>query len=304
MRRNLSTLFLGITLLLGSVSCTNELSDGTGHGNAAISFRTPAVTRAAVEGSFQSGDAFSVWGWYTSANGKGQPFDNVPVTYDGGTWNYAGGDRYWVLGAEYDFYAVYPATGITASCTQDGTLTVTGFDASKTGDAAVDLMTARKTGIRHTDASAIVPVGLEFGHELAKVNITATVEGGNATIFSVALAGVDILGDFQSPSTWSNATTGSYDSMGNIVLSANPTDLLGDLLVIPQDVAENITLTISYNLDGASVSGRQVQLPATVTRWEAGKSYQYTLNFKGNNIIFTVNVAQWGTSMGGIITVE
>ena len=305
MKRNLSTLSFVAVLLLAA-SCTNELPDGAGHSDAAaaISFRTPAVTRAAVEGDFPEGAAFSVWGWYTSQNGSNQPFDNVPVTNSNGTWSYTGGDRYWVLGAEYDFYAVYPATGITASCTQDGTLTVTGFDASKTGDAAVDLMTARKTGISYADASTIAPVGLEFGHELAKVNITATVEGGNATVSSVALAGVDILGDFQSPSTWSNATTGSYDSMGNIVLSANPTDLLGDLLVIPQDVDENITLTISYNLDGASVIGRQVQLPATVTRWEAGKSYQYTLNFKGNNIIFTVNVAQWGTSMGGIITVE
>ena len=280
------------------------MPDGTACGDAAISFRTPAVTRAAVEGDFPEDSQFSVWGWYTSQNGSNQPFDNVPVTYDGSTWSYTGGLRYWVLGATYDFYAVYPAGLQNVDCTDQGVVTVTGFDASKTGAEAVDLMTARKTGVRHTDANTIAPVGLEFGHELAKVNITATVEGGNATVSSVTLAGVDISGDFQSPSTWSNATTGSYDSTGNIVLSANPTDLLGDLLVIPQNVDENITLTISYNLDGASVSGRQVQLPATVTRWEDGKSYQYTLNFKGNNIVFTVNVAQWGTSMGGIITVE
>ena len=165
MRRNLSTLFLGAALLFAATSsCTNELPDGTACGDAAISFHTPAVTRAAVEGDFPEGSQFSVWGWYTSQNGSNQPFDNVPVTNSNGTWSYTGGDRYWVLGAEYDFYAVYPAGLQNVECTDQGVVTVTGFDASKTGNEAVDLMTARKTGIVADEAVAASAVELEFWH--------------------------------------------------------------------------------------------------------------------------------------------
>ena len=53
----------------------------------AIAFSTPQ-TKAVVEGSFSAGDAFSVWGWYTSAAGSNQPFDGVPVTSDGNNWSY------------------------------------------------------------------------------------------------------------------------------------------------------------------------------------------------------------------------
>ena len=251
MKRNLTTLFLGIALLLGSVSCTNELPDGTGQGDAAISFRTPAVTRAAVEGSFQSGDAFSVWGWYTNQNGSNQPFNNIPVTYDGTNWSYTGYLRYWVLGAEYDFYAVYPATGITASCTQDGTLTVTGFDASKTGDEAVDLMTARKTGIQADETVAASAVELGFGHELAKVSVVLRTDPGvTVTLNSASLYGMALNGNFSRDlkgggvANWSNlsaAVTDGNTPFKNVSggdLSANSSmDIIGPLLLIPQSVS-------------------------------------------------------------------
>ncbi len=287
-------------LLLGA-SCTQDLPGDDGNGDAAISFSAPAVTRAAVE-SFQTGDAFSVWGWYDNQGAIGNPFSSETVTNNGSAWSYTGGLRYWVLGAAYDFYAVYPSS-VKADCDEQGHITVTDFDASATGDDAVDLMTAKALDITHETADDIQSVGLEFEHLLAKVNVAATVEGGNATVTSIALSGVDIQGTFQSPVTWTNISTGSYEYMGNVVLSTAQTDLLGDLLVIPQTVDAGISLTIHYVLDGTDTD-KTIQLPTTVTQWEAGSSYQYTLNIKGNNIIFSVNVTPWGTSMGGIITVE
>ena len=283
MRRNLSTLFLGAALLLGAAtsSCTNELPDGTACGDAAISFRTPAVTRAAVEGSFQSGDAFSVWGWYTSQNGTNQPFNDVPVTNSNDTWSYTGGDRYWVLGAEFDVYAVYPATGITASCTQDGTLTGTDFEASKTGDVAVDLMTARKTS-----------------------------EGDAVTLTNVKLSGVSYKGNFDSSATpqWSNLTQNTSDdgifSADNVALTIDALSASlfgGDLLLPPHDGLTGISLTFSYQYtDDVSQSLHEADLSLAteqITAWSAGNHYNYTVNIprNGTDVTLKVTVTDWTT---------
>ena len=312
MRRNLSTLFLGAALLFAatSSSCTNELPDGTACGDAAISFRTPAVTRAAVEGDFPEGAAFSVWGWYDNNGSVGKPFYNIPVAYDGTRWSYTGGDRYWVFGAEYDFYAVYPATGITASCTQDGTLTVTGFDASTTGDEAVDLMTARKTDIVADETVAASAVELGFGHELARISLNVTSEGDAVTLTNVKLSGVSYKGNFDSSATpqWSNLTQNTSDdgifSADNVALT---TDALsaslfgGDLLLPPHDGLTGIRLTFSYQYtDDVSQSLHEADLSLAteqITAWSAGNHYNYTVNIprNGTDVTLKVTVTDWTT---------
>ena len=337
MRRNLSTLFLGAALLFAATSsCTNELPDGTACGDAAISFRTPAVTRAAVEGSFQSGDAFSVWGWYTSQNGTNQPFNDVPVTNSNDTWSYTGGDRYWVLGAEYDFYAVYPATGITtggdrywvlgaeydfyavypatgitASCTQDGTLTVTDFDASKTGDEAVDLMTAWKTGILADESTVASAVGLEFGHELAKVSVVLRTDPGvTATLNSASLYGMALKGDFSRDlknggnAAWNlnNAVT-SDDTpfkVSNISFTGNESkDIIGPLLLIPQSVS-GLKLFVNLTRNGNEEVTETIDLGTSITRWAAGQTYRYVLTVKVDAITFSdFTVPEWEESGTG-----
>lgn len=314
MRRNLSTLFLGAALLLAAAtsSCTNELPDGTACGDAAISFRTPAVTRAAVEGDFPEGSQFSVWGWYTGENGSSnQPFDNVPVTNSNGTWSYTGGDRYWVLGAEYDFYAVYPATGITASCTQDGTLTVTGFDASKMGDEAVDLMTAWKTGILADESTVASAVGLEFGHELAKVSVVLRTDPGvTATLNSASLYGMALKGDFSrnlkngGNAAWdlNNAVT-SDDTpfkVSNISFTGNESkDIIGPLLLIPQSVS-GLKLFVNLTRNGNEGVTETIDLGTSITRWAAGQTYRYVLTVKVDAITFSdFTVPEWEESGTG-----
>lgn len=320
MKRNLTTLFLGIALLLGSVSCTNELPDGTGQGDAAISFRTPAVTRAAVEGDFPEGSQFSVWGWYTSQNGSNQPFDNVPVTYDGSTWSYTGGLRYWVLGATYDFYAVYPATGITASCMQDGTIEVKGFDASKTGAEAVDLMTARKTGVQANESTVASAVALEFGHELAKVSVVLRTDPGvTATLNNASLYGMALNGDFSrnlkggGVANWSNlsaAVTDGNTPFKNVSggdLSANSSmDIIGPLLLIPQSVS-GLKLFINLTRNGNEEVTETIDLGTSITRWAAGQTYRYVLTVKVDAITFSdFTVPEWedGNTLGGDINIS
>lgn len=290
-------------LLLGA-SCTQELPGDDGNGDAAISFSAPAVTRAAVE-SFQTGDAFSVWGWYNNNNAIGNPFSGETVTNNSSAWSYTGGLRYWVLGATYDFYAVYPSS-VKAECDEQGHITVTDFDASATGDDAVDLMTAKALDITHAKAGDIQPVGLEFEHLLAKVNIMVESQGGTANITSAKLSGIQTSGDYNSSVTtpWTlDAATHEFTASGTANQIAS--SLFGDLLLPPQPVG-TFTFEIAYSYGGSTPETRSVPLPADmVTQWEAGKSYTYTLMLTSDYIIFGVPaVNEWGEASGGIIIVD
>lgn len=283
-------------ILLLTAACTDELNDRPADTGRAIAFTPVAETRAAVEGSaLPSGSSFSVWGWYGTGNEINKNvFNNITVTESDGTWGYTGGTQYWIPGMTYNFYGVYPAN--YGSCTNGGVITVDNFDCS----GAVDLMTATATSLLGDDAPT---VAMEFRHQLSKVNIVATVEGGNCTVTSATFSGMVTKGSYSSSAGWTSITTGSFTNSEPKVLDTTGIDLLDDLLLIPQTVTDQFKITVSYTLDGVQMS-QEITLPNSISQWDAGQSYKYTLTFKGNNIIFTVNVASWNSSTGGIITVE
>lgn len=282
------------------VSCTSTVDDGL-QDSRAITFTPAADTRAAVTGYEDMGD-FQVWGWY-GGDGTAAPnnvFDGTVVYKDAG-WNYTDGVRYWKSGEIYNFYAVYPVN--VGTCEDNGTITVTNFDCSKTGSEAVDLMTATATGITYTAEQTPQPVAMKFSHLLSKVNIVATVEGGNATVTKIVFAGMATSGDYSSTGVWNNTQKSNFTKETDQILNAEGIDLLGDMLLIPQDVS-GFTVTVDYTMDSKEQFSKTVTLPTAISQWQAGQSYKYTLTFKGDNIIFTVNVAAWNHSTGGIITVE
>ncbi len=279
---------LGLSALLLTAACTDEQAENPADGARPIAFTPAAETRTAVEGTTLPAD-FNVWGGYD--NNATNVFNGVTVQYP--NWTYTGGPQYWIPGKTYNFYGVYP-TGV-GSCNNSGVITVDNFDCSN----AVDLMTATATG----DGSNPKPVAMEFKHQLSKVNIIATVEGGNCIVNSVTFSGMATKGSYNSTSGWSNTTTGSFISSESKALDTTGVDLLGNLLLIPQTVTEEFKINVNYTLDGEAQT-KEISLPTSIGQWEAGQSYKYTLTFKGNNIIFTVNVASWGHSTGGIITVE
>ena len=266
-----------VVILLLTAACTDELNDRPADTGRAIAFTPAAETRAAVEGSaLPSGSSFSVWGWYGTGNKINKNvFDNITVTESDGTWGYTGG---------------------TQSVTNDGIITVEGFDCSE----AVDLMTATATGL---SGDAAPTVAMEFQHLLSKVNIVATVEGGSCIVTSVTFSGMATKGNYKSTVGWTGTTTGYFTSNKEKILNTIGVDLLDDLLLIPQTVTDQFKIMVSYTLDGVQMS-QEIALPNSISQWDAGQSYKYTLTFKGNNIIFTVNVASWNSSTGGIITVE
>lgn len=285
---------LGLSALLLTAACTDEQVENPADGARPIAFTPAAETRAAVDGTTLPAD-FKVWGGYDN---------NATNVFKGETvqspnWTYTGGTQYWIPGKTYNFYGVYPAS-VNASCGENGTLTIQGFDCSKTGSEAVDLMTASRTGMSGDNPQQVV---MQFGHELARVNVVATVEGGNATVTNITFAGMATSGDYSSTGGWSNTATGSFTNSTAQILNTEGVDLLGDMLLIPQDVS-GFTVTVDYTMDGEVQPQKVITLPTTISQWNKGKSYKYTLAFKGNNIIFTVNVALWNHSTGGIITVE
>ena len=277
---------LGLSALLLTAACTDEQVENPADGARAISFTSATETRAAVEGNTLPGN-FKVWGGYEG---------NAINVFNGETvqhpnWTYTGGTQYWIPGKTYNFYGVYP-TSVNALCDENGTLTVSGFNCYKTGNEAVDLMTASQTGISYAAGVEPQSVSMQFGHELARVNVVATVEGGDATVTNIVFAGMATSGNYSSTVGWSNTATGSFANLTPQTLNAEGVDLLGDMLLIPQAVS-GFTLTVDYTVGGIAQPQRVITLPTTISQWDKGKSYKYTLSFKRNRLTVTVKVVDW-----------
>lgn len=278
--------FLCLGTLFTAVSCTDTVTGEPCTGTRSIAFTPAAETRAAVD---QTDDLqnFSVWGGYDGD--ATNVFDGVTVQAP--SWTYSGGTQYWIEEKMYQFYAVHPATlplGTKADVATNGTITVTGFDCSATGSGAVDLMTATATG----NGSNPAPVALSFRHELAKVNVVATVEGGDATITNIIFAGMKTSGDYSSTGGWSNTEMGSFTNSTHQPLTTEEVDLLDDMLLIPQDVL-GFTVTVDYSVGNVAQPQKVITLPTTISQWNKGKSYKYTLSFKRNTLTVTVKVVDW-----------
>lgn len=277
---------LGLSALLLTAACTDEQVENPADGARAISFTSATETRAAVEGNTLPGN-FKVWGGYEG---------NAINVFNGETvqhpnWTYTGGTQYWIPGKTYNFYGLYPAS-FNASCAPDGTLTVSGFNCYKTGNEAVDLMTASQTGISYAAGVEPQPVSMQFGHELARVNVVATVEGGDATVTNIVFAGMATSGNYSSTVGWSNTAKGSFANPTHQTLNTEGVDLLGDMLLIPQAVS-GFTLTVDYTVGGVAQPQKVITLPTTISQWDKGKSYKYTLSFKRNRLTVTVKVVDW-----------
>ena len=282
------------------VSCTSTVDDGL-QNSRAITFTPAADTRAAVTGYEDMGD-FQVWGWY-GGDGTAAPnnvFDGTVVYKDAG-WNYTDGVRYWKAGEIYNFYAVYP-TDVKANVSSEGTITVTDFDCSQTGDAAVDLMTATATG----NGSNPAPVALTFNHELARVNIIVTSEGDAVNISDARLYGISHIGSLKG-NEWdfggiSDVNAPSFETE-SLSIPANDTQdyflFGGDLLLPPhKSLSDNAALSFSYQYttgDTALKSASVKLKTSSVTTWEKGKRYNYRINISRNatNVTLVVEVTNW-----------
>lgn len=276
----LTSLLCLTTLLMPG--CTSPIGSGDDPSSStlAINFGTPqADTRAAVNSSADMGE-FSVWGGYDG--NASNVFNQVTVHSPG--WTYDGGTRYWISGKTYNFYAMHPA-GLNASVDDSGTITVNNFDCSKTGNEAVDLMTATATGLKGSEAPT---VGLKFGHELAQVKVS--VESNGATVDEMKVYGVSYKGNFNSGSTPKWAVTNTAEE--NTTPFSGTTAL--DMLLLPATDLTDAKLKMTYHYGSDASDTHTQEASLTIAEgWAAGQQYHYKASIVAGKLTITVTVVDW-----------
>ena len=309
----------GIAAATALAACSTTVTGSTEDAAPSAAIRFAATPTKAAVTSETDMAAFAVWGWYrdASAGDAATPvpvFDATTVTSSSGQWTYDG-TRYWLLGKTYNFTALHPAdlpAGTTVEATADGSITIKGFDATATGEDAVDLMLATAKDITHADIDNIAPVGLKFEHLLARVNVLGAVMGGGQMhVEEITLSGIPKEGNYENEQ-WTTSESTGVISGGKMLLNLTTgTDIFGDLLMIPQSVG-TFTVELKYwendeEQNAENLKTASFALPTgEVTEWEAGKSYRYTFtkDVAGNIVFMKPVVTEWNTATGGIITVE
>lgn len=275
---------LGLSALLLTAACTDELAENPADGARPIAFTPAAETRAAVEGgSLPSSSSFRVWGWYGTGNEINKNvFDGNTVTESNGTWGYTGGTQYWIPGMTYNFYGVYPADDVEASVESNGTITVEGFDCSE----AVDLMTATHT--REYNGTNADAVNMQFQHELARVKVS--VESNGATVDGLKVYGVGYKGNFNSGNTpkWTVTETATEEKTP---LSGETAQ---DMLLLPATDLTNAKLKVTYHYGSDASATRTDEASLAIAGgWTAGQQYHYKVSIVAGKLTITVTVVDW-----------
>lgn len=291
-----------LVFVLGACSSSDEPAADP---SVPVGFSVQTETRAAVTGNtLPDGSLFKVWGGYDGNN----VFDGRKVTKTASGCTYTG-TEYWVPGKTYNFHAVYPAelpAEATLTVADDGTVSVSDFDCSATGNEAVDLMTASAPDI---EADKIIasqnpvehPVELTFSHLLSHISFVFDnkLTGGYAAEVTDISFSIQVKGDYNSstePSPWTNLNPGAITLYPAADPAADPTaapltvekgsSVTSDpALVIPQSnkrVNVTFTVTIREKINEATGSTTMTvvkrftsPLATTDGEWEMGQRYEY-----------------------------
>lgn len=276
-----------LVFVLGACSSSDEPAADP---SVPVGFSVQTETRAAVTGTTLPNDSlFKVWGGYNGNN----VFDGreVKKTASGCTYT---GTEYWVPGKTYNFHAVYPAelpAEATLTVADDGTVSVSNFDCSATGDAAVDLMTASAPNIEADEIIARQnPVKLTFSHLLSHISFVFDnqLTGYAAEVTDISFS-IKVKGNYISTeaSPWTNLNLEAitlYPAAAPLKV-ANKLSVTSDpALVIPQsNTGVNVTFTVTIReiIDEATGSTMTVvkrftsSLATTDGEWEMGQRYEY-----------------------------
>ena len=331
-----SIMYCNLAVALALAGCVEHDSVGDGGGEGVISFSS-GVSRAAITEDDPM-TSFGVWGYYAKDGGSSTNDvfggeQEVTGSSATGEWTYFPA-QYWVLGATYEFHAVYPADvkRIEVTSNADGgghDLDIYMFDATK----GVDLMMARATGIRHDDAGSVVPVALSFKHLLARVEFVGRVHDASVgiagfvpRIHSAKLYGMDKEADFSTEGVdlesaesikagWNildvpSTEISPFANAGErLELGTTEQSIFGDVLLFPQNVTREYMFEVTYSTDEAGTERITRTVPLStmaVSEWKAGMYYRYTFTVSvDNRILFDVpTVTPWGEASGGIIIVD
>ena len=300
-RGNIYFWFAAAVALMAIAGCTKTVHTPE-NGKHSIGFNVQEPVKSAVTGAADI-TSFEVWGWYGSNTERNKNvFDGIQVNKTGSGWVYDN-IQYWVPDMNYTFYAVYPFS--VGECSADGTVTVENFDYSVTGSDAVDLMTAGAVGSGNNPGN----VDFVFVHELSKLKFRFESSQTGVTITDIKLYGISTQGSLTK-----TPENGSSWTLGNAVTADNPlyvteaalnaensyaAEPFGELLLPPHDALAEARLSFSYYYGSNSTQIKSADIPLAagtggITSWEAGKSYNYTVEIQANrDIKINVTVTDW-----------
>lgn len=281
------------------------------------------TTKAIIEGaSYPTSESFKVNAYL---DGTDAYFLNQTARYSPSyeLWE-TDESQYWPLDGSLSFHAYSPASVSGVSLSADG-FSATGYTIQTNAQMTTDLCYASATVADCSDHPQSVP--LQFSHALSQVVFRVKAAGYYSTaqnavalsLTSLSLNGIYSVGDFAGGAwenlesehtyTLSNSTTQlTYDQ------SNNPeTTVVCSYLFLPQEFDSNAALTVGYSVT-QTVSGTDdtlvnppvsIPLSGSITRWEPGKKYIYTLNIGINNVItFTASAVGWQDESQNIIVEE
>lgn len=319
MRKRVIILLMGAALGAACTKSTIDLNDRS------IAFAPVAskTTKAIIEGaSYPTSESFKVNAYL---DGTDAYFLNQTARYSPSyeLWE-TDESQYWPLDGSLSFHAYSPASVSGVSLSADG-FSATGYTIQTNTQMTTDLCYASATVADCSNHPESVP--LQFTHALAQVVFRVKAAGYYSTaqnavalsLTSLSLNGIYSVGDFAGGAwenlesehtyTLSNSTTQlTYDQ------SNNPeTTVVCSYLFLPQEFDSNAALTVGYSVT-QTVSGTDdtlvnppvsIPLSGTISQWEPGKKYIYTLNIGINNVItFTASAVGWQDESQNIIVEE
>lgn len=305
-RGNIFFWFAAAVALMAIAGCAKTVHTPE-NGEQPIGFNVQEPTKAAITGADDI-LSFEVWGWYGSNTERNKNvFDGIKVNNTRSGWVYDN-IQYWVPDMNYTFYAVYPFG--KGECSADGTFTVKDFNCSAFGDNAVDLMTA---GAVEGNGNTPADVVFDFVHELSKLKFRFESSQTAVTITDIRFYGISATGSLEKTgagdASWVMGSTVTADNTPYAAKEAAlntensyAAEPYGELLLPPHTALTDAKLSFSYYYNWETPENAhkaELQLAAgstTITSWEAGKSYNYTVKIPAtNDIKLIVTVAGWDT---------
>ena len=283
--------------------------------NAVTAKATKANTDIVTSTAYPEDNSFGIWA-FNSAAGDWSEFEaTTPSNFMTGlkiekttgrdntrpeAWRNAANYYYWPYTGAIAFIACHPFEVVPT--VKYGGATIGDYTISNS-NKTVDLMFASATGNRTTNAST--PVSLAFKHALSQIYFTIktdadyTVDDVTFEVNSITIKNIDLSGDVTYNKTTINwedndTQTQNWTYCDDDVNATHAGVAYGSAIVmIPQAANAQTILTIAYTMTQNTIeSSGSIDVPASQA-WAVNGKYQYILNFKLSEILFSPGVTDW-----------
>ena len=317
MMRSKRYIYIILGLLLAAACSKSEVDKP----DNSISFSPVAAraTKGIISGTtYPEGETFVVSAYH---EGTDAYFEDLTASYSltqNGTKLWSTSDvQYWPLAGSLDFYAYSPSALSASGVAIDAANGVTATDYTVQNDTQMTTDFCFASATVADCAAHPDNVPLTFSHALSqvvfRVKASAYYSGVSLTMNSLSLSGLWSVGDFSAGEWSSHSDAYTYtlsDSVTPLTYTAEVPDeiLISTYLYLPQTIPADASINVGYSIV-QTVAGETyslenppvaIKLSGTVSEWQPGKKYIYTLSIGMNNLItFTASTHGWTEDEGG-----